>query len=408
MFYQQELAFLCEIFNKNNVRAAIFSATELKTGSFGEKLQSDFESAPFLRELFSSLEPRTLYHGSDRFDCHYTFLILPETPEPTFLCLGPYLTQKIGKRRLVQLAKANGVSAEKQRYLFEYLSGFAVLEEGNPLQVTIHAFCERIWRNKTFVVKDLSKTHAAIESPFSRALVGTSPDDALINVRALEQRYAFENEMMRSVSLGLTQRQNRFSAAFSDGVIEQRTNNPTRNVKNYGVIMNTLLRKAAERGGVHPVYIDRVSSDFAVKIETATSTEEVSATMSEMFETYCRLVKEHAEDKLTGLVQQAVLIIESDLAADLSAGTLAKCLCVSLPYLCSAFKQATGKTVSEYVRQKRMDYAAYLLSSTNLQIQNVAFHCGVMDMQYFSKLFKAHHGKTPTEYRNATSKAPNF
>ena len=31
--------------------------------------------------------------------------------------------------------------------------------------------------------------------------------------------------------------------------------------------MNTLFRKAAERGGVHPIYIDKISSDFAKQIE---------------------------------------------------------------------------------------------------------------------------------------------
>ena len=47
-----------------------------------------------------------------------------------------------------------------------------------------------------------------------------------------------------------------------------------------------------------------------------------------------------------------------------------------------------------------MDYAKYILSTTNMQIQNVALHCGIMDVQYFSKLFKKHTGKTPTEYRS--------
>jgi AraC-like DNA-binding protein len=68
-------------------------------------------------------------------------------------------------------------------------------------------------------------------------------------------------------------------------------------------------------------------------------------------------------------------------------------------YFSTVFKRETGKTVSEYIREKRMEHAAHLLVSTTLQIQTVALHCGILDVQYFSKLFKRHTGKTPKEYR---------
>ena len=61
---------------------------------------------------------------------------------------------------------------------------------------------------------------------------------------------------------------------------------------------------------------------------------------------------------------------------------------VSNVYLSSMFKKETGKTITEYIREKRLSYAVYLLRSTNLQIQTIALRCGIVDVQYFSKLFK--------------------
>jgi YesN/AraC family two-component response regulator len=58
-------------------------------------------------------------------------------------------------------------------------------------------------------------------------------------------------------------------------------------------------------------------------------------------------------------------------------------------------------TVSEYIREKRINYAEHLLLTTHLQIQTVALHCGIMDVQYFSKIFKKQTGKTPKEFRNS-------
>lgn len=48
-----------------------------------------------------------------------------------------------------------------------------------------------------------------------------------------------------------------------------------------------------------------------------------------------------------------------------------------------------------------MNHAMHLLTTTGLQIQTVALHCGVMDVQYFSKMFKRQTGMTPREYRES-------
>ncbi len=89
----------------------------------------------------------------------------------------------------------------------------------------------------------------------------------------------------------------------------------------------------------------------------------------------------------------------ADLSADLSPHALARMQGVSPGYLSTVFKKATGQTLSDYIRSRRMERAAHLLGSTNLQIQTVALHCGIMDVQYFSKLFKKQMNLTPSDYR---------
>jgi hypothetical protein len=55
--------------------------------------------------------------------------------------------------------------------------------------------------------------------------------------------------------------------------------------------MNTLLRKAAEQGGVHPIHLDELSRQFALKIEAFSMLAEGQKLMDEMFVAYCQLVK---------------------------------------------------------------------------------------------------------------------
>ena len=95
-----------------------------------------------------------------------------------------------------------------------------------------------------------------------------------------------------------------------------------------------------------------------------------------------------------------VTVIEADPSVEMNLHILARELRVSKGYLSDRFKKETGKTVTQYIWDKRLSYAAHLLKDTTLQVQTVAQHCGIMDVQYFSKIFKKQVGKTPKEYRD--------
>ena len=301
----------------------------------------------------------------------------------------------------MELGERIGVSPKEQRYLEEYYMSIPVLTDGSPLFIMLGIFCERIFGAPSFSIVDVTEEkRGMILSAEGDHSHGESFDDTVVNVKAMEKRYAFENEMIEAVRLGQIHKESLLNSAFSEELFEKRVADPLRNAKNYAIIMNTLLRKAAEEGGVHPVYIDRLSSDFALKIEQMISASAAGELMSDMFRSYCRLVRKHSVSRYSPAVQKAILLIDLDLAADLSLSSLASEQNISAGYLSSIFKRETGKTVSEYIRERRIEYAEQLLATTHLQVQTVALHCGIMDSQYFSKLFKRQTGRTPKEYRD--------
>lgn len=146
-------------------------------------------------------------------------------------------------------------------------------------------------------------------------------------------------------TLGQLHKENQLFSPFSDQAFEIRLTDLLRNAKNYSIIMNTLLRKAAENGGVHPVYLDHVSSEFAARIEQMRERMESAGLMREMFRTYCRLVRKHAMMHFSLVVQKVILLIESDLSANLTLTALAQHQNVSPGYLSTIFKKDTGKDV---------------------------------------------------------------
>ena len=83
------------------------------------------------------------------------------------------------------------------------------------------------------------------------------------------------------------------STVFNKGT-EPRITDTLRNRKNYLIILNTLLRKAAEMSGVHPLHIDKISSDFARQIEGIPSIRQSLSLQEKMIREYCLLVKKYS------------------------------------------------------------------------------------------------------------------
>ena len=180
---------------------------------------------------------------------------------------------------------------------------------------------------------------------------------------------------------------------------EQRLTDTLRNRKNYLIILNTLLRKAAEYGAVHPIHIHQLSSSFAGQIEELHSIEGSIELQKTMMRKYCLLVKEHSLKKYSYIIGRTITLISYDLAADLTLKSVAKIMNVNASYLSALFKKECGETLTDYVNRKRMESAAFFLLHTEKQIQTIAEEVGVLDVNYFIKLFKRQYKMTPSQYR---------
>lgn len=225
-------------------------------------------------------------------------------------------------------------------------------------------------------------------------------------MQALELRYASENKLLQAVSQGLAHKAEMLLGNPSASFLEQRVADPLRNAKNYAIILNTLLRKAAENGFVHPLHIDRISSDFARKIELLDSPDRSLQLQKEMIRKYCLMVKNHSMKGYSLLVQKVITQIDSDLTDNLTLNAMAEMLKINPSYLSSLFKKETGTTLTDYVNRKRVEHAILLLNTTSLQIQTIAQYCGIPDVNYFTKIFKKYINKTPKEYRENILNGP--
>lgn len=71
-------------------------------------------------------------------------------------------------------------------------------------------------------------------------------------------------------------------------------------------------------------------------------------------------------------------------------------------YLTRLFKEATGYSLQEYLLTYRMKMAVKLMTNESLSINQIAENVGYNDTFTFSKAFKRHFGKSPSDYRKTT------
>lgn len=396
LYYLQEMLNKCHL--QNNIIDPDETVDERIDKGLRKLLGADDGSHRF-SDYFDNVEEKTVYRVVDVFLCRYIFFEISFFENKKVFLVGPYLDRDITKQEVFEQCEKMHLPPKMWDKLQAYYASIPVIKEENYIFAMINTFCEFIWPegfNNTDILR--GSDAAFIKDGFSAQVdVDTTP----LSISQMEARYDFESNLLSAVSKGNAHKAEMMLHSFSSLSFENRVPDELRNMKNYCIVMNTLFRKAAQEGGVHPIYIDKISSDFAKRIEGITQVSAMPDFMLELLRSYCRLVRRHCVKNFSPIIQKAIIKIEGDLAGDLSLNTLAKETNVSPNYFSSLFKKETGLPLTQYVNNKRMEYAKHLLKTTSLQVQTIAQHTGILDLHYFCRLFKSVTGKTPSEYRSS-------
>jgi AraC family transcriptional regulator of arabinose operon len=94
--------------------------------------------------------------------------------------------------------------------------------------------------------------------------------------------------------------------------------------------------------------------------------------------------------------------IEDHLSDNITVENLAKQVFLHPNYFIVFFKGILGNSPIQYVNQRRMETAKGLLLQPECNVSAVASRVG-MQIYYFSRMFKAHTGLTPSRYRKQAS-----
>jgi AraC-like DNA-binding protein len=146
-------------------------------------------------------------------------------------------------------------------------------------------------------------------------------------------------------------------------------------------LFNTILHKLFSRSVPAAFEISSMAYDVCMTLLEESYAQPVSEDPSR-FEALKKMLRENVENGMR----------VSEMAA--MAG-------LSRSHFARLFKEREGMSPREYLEDLRLKKALTLLYSRRLSVKEIAYSCGIADVNYFCRLFRKHTGMSPGEYRRS-------
>ncbi len=162
----------------------------------------------------------------------------------------------------------------------------------------------------------------------------------------------------------------------------------------------TLVTRFAIEGGMDTEKAYNASDLYIQRIDKAKSVDEVFEIHRDMITYY---VKQVAAAKKERVFSKPVILcmdyVYYHLNESISVAQLAENAGINRSYLCSLFKKETGRTVMEYLTDKRMEAAENMLKYSEYSLSEIGEILSFSSYSHFARVFRAYHNESPGEYR---------
>ncbi|WP_286906793.1 helix-turn-helix domain-containing protein [Clostridium sp. UBA1652] len=352
-----------------------------------------FSSILDMESLLKNKKANDLLYYTDNFNLNYLCLgIFSQQSYSGTIIAGPFLSDIPDDLLISKVIQLNNLPLGYRQELKEFYKSLTILDSktyknigslmvnlsSNPLINTNISFVQ----NNTPTVNVESSSELDDRKFYSD----------------IEFRYKLEREIQNSVAKGESSEAIKLMNSFEFNPTHRVPNNPLRAWKNYGFVINTLLRIGADRGGVSPIYIHNISDKFAILIEKVTSKAELDSLLKKMTLEYCELVRNFSTSHYSPIIGKCIDYIKINFYNKISLKTISSEIGISPSHLSRQFKKETKVTITEFINKVKIEEAKFLLKQNELSITDIALKVGFENHNYFCSVFKKLTSCTPKEY----------
>ena len=154
-------------------------------------------------------------------------------------------------------------------------------------------------------------------------------------------------------------------------------------------------------GGLEAEQAYRLSDFYILKMDSCNTIRQVVDLHHEMAKDFTgKMVLFKKSSILSKPVMQCVNYIYSHIKERITISTLADYTGLSENYLSRIFKQNLGVSISDYIREKKIEKATHLLRYSDKSLIDIANYLSFSSQSHFIKTFENFMGITPKKYRD--------
>ncbi|WP_190284778.1 AraC family transcriptional regulator [Bacillus sp. S3] len=161
------------------------------------------------------------------------------------------------------------------------------------------------------------------------------------------------------------------------------------------------LAHAAINGGAHLKEVLTTQLQYAKELLLLENLEQICQWFYEVVNQLLEHIVSNHNESMLKSVQKALMYINHHFTEEISLESVAKQAHLSPNYFSNIFKKTTGSSFIEYLTHLRIDKAKSMLMDLNCTIYQISEDVGYSNSRYFSRVFKAYMGMTPSEFRNS-------
>lgn len=307
--------------------------------------------------------------------------------------LGPYFIDDNSPQNIEQRLQKMDLSTTFRRNAVAFMRSLPVISLNRIMEYSImlhYAVTE-----KQISVSDLTYRDTDYKQPAPN-LTASSGSEPVVH-----GSYEAELEMLRMVREGDLNFEKKKQKLSLGGNIGKLSNtNDGRQFKNAVLVCIVLFSRAAIEGGLAPEVSMTLTDHYFQSVEACTSIQELKDISSTMQSDFIRRVHKCRQNPdYSKAVRNCCDYIELHLEESIALSELAERQGYTEYYLSRKFKKETGKTVKDYIREKRIERAKFLLADTDLSIHEISERLQFSSQSYFTENFRKTVGIHPTAFR---------
>ncbi len=218
--------------------------------------------------------------------------------------------------------------------------------------------------------------------------------------RPIEEEYSFY-QAVKAGDMDFV-RNNCQEGAFTNpegmGILSK---NPLRNIKYHFLITVAMITRHCVDGGMELEQAYRLSDFYILKMDTCTSIQEVSELHDSMALDFTgKMLLLRKEYVISKPIVQCIDYVYKHMHNRITIHNLADDTGLSASYLSRLFKKELGISISDYIREKKIERAQNLLRYSDYSFIEISNYLAFSSQSHFIQTFEKYVGMTPKKYRD--------